>query len=178
MFKYDPPRNFLDGKKYKVLNSENHDTIIDSLKSRCFFAQTVLRLAEEYENNNHINYDWLILSRYDIEIVLMPILISLYPNKIYVENYVHRGRQWILNDMFIIFGKKHKYVHKNIYDDFDKTWALMQNIPEEYRSIIKGTELENTRGINAEEFLAYNLLFNDALVDACKINELRVNVLR
>lgn len=177
-FKTDPPRNFLDGKKYKVYEPEKHDAIIDSLKSRYFSLKTVLNMTQKYEKENNLNYDWLILTRYDIEILLMPNLIDLEQNKIYVENYVHRYRQWIMNDMFIILGNKHKYVHKNLYDDFDKNWKLMQNIPEKYMPIIKGTELERTRGVNGEEFMAYNLLFNDALEDSHKIDRLRVNVLR
>jgi len=177
-FKTDPPRNFLDEKKYKVLAPEKHDSIIDSFKSRCFSLKSVLTMTEEYEKQNNLNYDWLIISRYDVEILRMPMLLALHPNKIYVENYVHRGRKWILNDMFIILGRKYKYIHKNLYDDFDKNWELIQNIPDKYLSIIKGTELEHTTWVNPEEFLAFNLLFNDALENACKIDELRVNALR
>jgi len=177
-FKVDAPRNFLNEKKYKVYIPEKHDILINSLKSRYFSLKTVLNMTQKYEKENNLDYDWLLLTRYDIEILMMPNLNNLEQNKIYVENYVHRGRKWILNDMFIILGNKYKYVHKNIYDDFDKNWELMQKIPETFLPIIKNTELEHTRGINGEEFMAYNLLFNNALQDSRKIDELRVNVLR
>ncbi len=178
-FQVDPPRCFIDGKQYKVKElPEKRDSIIDSLKSRYFSLKTVLTLAEQYEKEHNLNYDWIIISRYDISIMQMPMLITLHPHKIYVEDYVHSGRKWILNDMLIIVGKKHKYVHKNIYDNFDNIWHLMQNIPEKYIPIIKGTELEHTPGINGEEFIAYHLLFNDALEDTIKTKEMRVTIFR
>ena len=180
-FKTDVPRNFLDGKQYKVGVPEKHDQIIDSLKSRYFSLKNVLTLAEEYEKENNISYDWVCVSRYDLAIRLMPHLLTLHPHKFYVEDYMHCGRKWIMNDNFMIFGKKHKFVYKTLYDDFDKNWEMIKdshkNMPQKYFNIIRETELEKCDVINGEEFMAFHLLFNDAIEDAVQTRELKIDVI-
>lgn len=180
-FKTDPPRKFLDGKQYKVGVPEKHDLIIDALKSRYFSLKSVLTILEEYEKENNISYDWVCISRYDLAIRLMPMLITLHPHKFYVEDYMHHGRKWIMNDNFMIFGRKHKYVYKTLFDDFDKNWEMIKdipkNMPDKYLQIIKGTELERCGVINGEEFMAFHLLFNDAIQDAVQTRELKIDVI-
>jgi len=176
-FKTDIPCNFLTETHYNVGVPEKHDSIIDSLKSRYFSLKNVLTLVEEYEKESGIIYDWVCISRYDLRIWLMPMLILLHPHKLYVEDYMHSGRKWILNDNFMIFGKKHKFIYKTLYDNFDKTYEMVLNMPEKYLQIIKGTELEKCKVVNGEEFMAFHLLFNNALQDAIQTKELKIDVI-
>jgi hypothetical protein len=176
-FKTDAPRKFIGEKRYNVANTANHDSIIDSLKSRYFSLKNVLMLLEEYEQEQKITYDWVCISRYDLAIRFMPQLILLNPRNFFVEDYMHHGRKWIMNDNFIIFSKKHRYVYKTLFDDFDKNYEMMLNMPDEFMQIIKGTELERVKVVNGEEFMALHLLFNGAIQDAVQTRDLKIDVI-
>ena len=180
-FKYDSPRNFITGKQYKVGVPEKHDSIVDALRSRYFSLKSVLTLLEEYEKEKNISYDWVCVSRYDISIKLMENLILLHPHYHYVEDWMHSGRKYILNDNFWIFPKRWKFVFKNLYDDFDITYEKMVNgdLTESESKIIEGTELtwEHVKVCNGEQMMAYHLLFNGALQYAVQSKQFRYEVI-
>lgn len=164
-FHFDSPKNFLTGTHYKVGVPEKHDSIVDALRSRYYSLKTVLTMTEEYEKENNIKYEWLCVARYDVSILNFKNLVLMDPRYMYFEDYLHSNRKYILNDNFMIFGRKHRYIFKTLFDDFDTVYNKMVNfdLTEEQKNIIKGTELEweHVRVCNGEQMMAYHLLLND-----------------
>jgi hypothetical protein len=50
-------------------------------------------------------------------------------------------------------------------------------MPENFSKIIQGTELERCQVINGEEFMAFHLLFNNAIEDLIQTRELKIDVI-
>jgi hypothetical protein len=182
LFKYEESKSLKPTKKYNVGVPEQHDRIYDVLKSRYYSLKEVLTLLNDYENNNDINYEWTIISRYDIGIFSpLPDISSLNSDKIYLSDY-HKGRKYIFNDNFWIFGK-HKYIFKNLYDDFDKTYDMIQQLStsedlKPYENIVKNTELLNEKNLSGEIFMAFYLLFNGLLENVIQDPILNYNLIR
>jgi len=177
-FSYESPKNFITDKKYRVLVPEKHDLIIDSLFSRYYSLKQVLTLLEQYEKETNVKYEWIFISRYDIWIEFLPNLILLNPTKIYVEDWLHSGRKFIFNDNLWVICRKHRFIFKSLFDNIDKNYEMILNKPLEYLPIIKNTELEHCTTFNGEEFMAFHLLFNDALEDVIQDKRLKYNPVR
>lgn len=172
---FEHPKQFIPEKRYNI--EREHDKVFNALKSNYYSQKQVLTLLETYENEHNFEYDCVINTRYDIGIFRpFPDLTTLDRNKIYVSNY-HRGRRFIFNDNLWLFGK-HKYVFKSLYDDFDKDYEMMLNIPESYSNIIANSEIAYKKTISGEQHIAMHLLFNDLLLNVVTTDLLDYNLIR
>lgn len=180
-FKYDSPRKFLTEKKYKVGVPEKHDAIIDALRSRYFSLKSVLEMAEDYEKEHNEKYRWICVARYDVAINAFKNLILLDPNYMYFEDWLHSNRKYILNDNFMIFNRKNRYIFKSMFDNFDSTYNKMIdfNLSDEQKKVIKNTELEqeHVRVCNGEQMMAYHLLLNNVLDYSIQTKEFKYDVI-
>jgi len=175
---YEASKNFNSEKQYNVPWPDKHDNTIDSHKSRFYSFKNSLQLCENYEKDNHIEYDWIILTRFEIAIYTMPLLSTLNKDNIYVDNF-HSGRPYIFNDNLWLFGN-YKYFFKNLYDDFDKNYEMMLKKQESpfYHLIQNIDELSNCNIINGEQFIAFYLLFNGLLDKVIKHAGISYNLIR
>ena len=183
-FEYEKSKKFIPQRKYNIADVERHDLVYDSLMSRYYSLNKVLTLLENYEKENSIDYDWLIITRYDIGIF------KPFPNlnspkesedKIFTSDY-HAPRKLIFNDNLWLIGKNNKYVFKTLFDSFDKIYDIQQNLssPEysKYAEQLVESELLNYRNVSGESVMAYHLLFNDVLKNTIQLHELNYNLIR
>lgn len=170
---FQTPQIFKPLKKY-IVHNKDHDSIYDSLKSRFYSLNRVLSLAKSYNTD----YDFLIVTRYDIGIRSLPDFNNLNEDNIYVPN-MHIGRKDIFNDNFWIFGKNHKYVFENLYSDFDKNYDMIQNMPIVFKEKLSSdSELNICNYLNGEQFFSFHLLFNNCLDKVKKDPQLNANLIR
>jgi hypothetical protein len=174
--KFEHPKRWAPERQYRV--RLNHNEMYNTLHSYFYSQKQVFLLLEQYEKENNIDYDWVIATRWDIGIYApFPDLSQFNMDNIYVSDF-HKGRKWILNDNLWVLGRKHKYVLKSLYDDFDKDYDMTFDMPEKYKDIIKGTEIGHIQWLNGEEHLAAHLLFNDALTSVITTDLLNYNMVR
>jgi hypothetical protein len=183
-FKYEKSKKFIPQRRYNIVDIERHDLVYDSLLSRYYSLNKVLNILENYEKENNIDYDWLIITRYDIGIFhTFPNLNTPEENvdKIFTSDY-HGIRKFIFNDNLWLIGKNHKYIFKTLFDDFDKIYDIQQNLhsPEyaKYAEQLVGSELLDYRNVSGEAVMAYHLLFNDVLSKTIQLHELNYNLIR
>jgi len=176
---FEHSKSFIPDKKYNVPPERNHNKWMDAIKSQYYSLQSSVRLCKEYEEENNLDYDWIIVTRYDIGISEnFPNLILLDKNGIHVDNY-HGNRKHIINTNFWLLGKKNKFIYENLYDDFDETYEGIlnkKNMPN--YSMIEGTELEVCDEVIGEPFMAFYLLFRNLLDKVVYNTEFRYNLVR
>ncbi|NJO91137.1 MAG: hypothetical protein HC831_20845 [Chloroflexia bacterium] len=166
------PMKFEPKRKYSVKN--NHDEVYDSLNSRFYSLNKSLNLVEQ----DDIDYDFVIVTRYDIGISSIPNIEELSTSNIYVSN-MHLHRKDIFNDNFWIFGRDYKFIFKTLMNNFDMNYDMIQNMPEEFNSRLHpSSELKLCNYLNGEQFFAFHLLFNNCLDKVIKHPELNTNLIR
>ena len=178
-FTIEPTIIFPQNRIYEVSEGTkpNREKFIQILLSSYYSLKCVLTLMEEYEKENNIDYDWLFLTRYDIGIFSLPKLDTLDRDKIYTSN-MHRGRKYIFSDCAIIFGK-HKFVLKNMFEDFDKNYDRVMNLSiHDMEETGYDNELINTKALVGEPNIAFNFLFNGVLNNVIKHPEMMCNLIR
>jgi hypothetical protein len=171
---FETPKTFIPERKYSIIH--DHDKTYDSLKSNYYSHHKVLGLLKTYENDHNINYDWTIITRYDIGVYLFPDLNLLDKDMIYVDNF-HSGRKFIFNDNLWIFGRN-KYAFEDLYEMFDDVYDRMMTFPDEFKDIVRGTELYEKKYISGEQHMALHLLFKGILNNVVKLDSLKYNLIR
>lgn len=173
---FQSPMIFKPTRKYNV--KADHDKVFDSLNSRFYSLNKSLLLAKKYEKQYNIDFDFLILTRYDIHINSLPELSSLLPSKIYVSN-MHQDRTDIFNDNFWIFGKETKFIFETLKEDFDKIYdKIIDPNDADKMKLSYNSELKLCNYINGEQFFAFHLLFNNCLDKVIKHPNINANLVR
>lgn len=171
----EAPKFFKPKRQYNI--SENHDNVYNSLKSSYYSQGQVLRILEQYEKENNIDYDWTIITRYDIGLFKpFPDLSQFDRDHIYVSNY-HPGRPLIWNDNMWVFGK-YKYVFKTLYEDFDAVYDMMFNFTPEQINLIQHSEIYANKNISGEQHIALHLLYHGLLPNVISTDLLNYNLIR
>ena len=148
------------------------------LKSKYFSVKQSLNYAETHEKETRIEYDWVVLTRFDINLMVFPDTMEDYSkDSIYVDA-LHSAK-YVFNDNLWIFGKNRKSTFKNIFDEFDKTYNLLQNLKQTPQaSHIINTGLSAAKITCGEHASAFYLLFNNFIDDVKKLPELSYNICR
>jgi len=170
---FESPKTFIAKRAYNI--PRDPEKSFDSYKSNYYSQNKVLSLVKDHENVNG-EYDWLIITRYDIEISNFPNLFELDKDKIYVDHF-HRSRKFVFNDNLWIFGN-HKYAFIDIYEKFDEVYDKMINMPENFKNIIKGTELETVKYLASENHISLHLLFKNLLEKVITLDNFSYNIIR
>lgn len=165
-FVYEKPTVYEIKRQY-VVNTTEHDRHIRSIKGKYESLAKVLSYLEE-------DYDFVVLTRYDIDVMCVPSLHTMSKQEITIGNY-HVGRKYIFNDNFWIIGRECRDAFDNIFDGFDETYDAIINKKYTFEQWerIKDTELAGLGCINGEEFTAIRLLLNGYIDKVVKNNGLK-----
>jgi hypothetical protein len=155
----EKPRKFTPLRKY------NNEQFYNSLNSQYYSLKKGLEDVEEYELANNIQYDFIIITRWDIYSSNPFINLNELDNtKIYVAG-VHIDSN-VFYDPLIICSGKHKWIFKTLFDDFDKAYDALQS---DYRGVEIGKELRGFRDINGEQIMSVHLLLNNMSSNLFKV---------
>lgn len=183
----DTPRKFIPLRYYEGTadfeGEDRHDLMFNNISSRMYSLQKVLSLIDKED------YDFYIITRFDILISSLPYFSSFQSDKIYT-NTGHEKRL-IYNDFMWIVGKKHLNVFKSIYDDIDDIYDGMSNLTERHKRMVNyDDEICNGQygilpkpgvylsRLGAEEIFSYNFLFKGVINDVIKDSRIVTNVKR
>lgn len=170
---FESPKTFISKRTYNI--PRDPEKSFDSYRSNYYSKKKVLSLVKDHEEVNG-EYDWLIITRYDIRISNFPNLNELDKDRIYVDNY-HRGRKFVFNDNLWIFGN-HKYAFIDLYEKFDEVYDKMMSMPDNYKHIIEGTELSSVKYLSSENHIALHLLFKGFLERVTCLDYFNYNIIR
>lgn len=170
---FESPKTFISKRAYNI--PRDPEKSFDSYKSNYYSQKKVLSLVKDHEEVNG-EYDWLIITRYDIRISNFPNLNELDKDRIYVDNY-HRGRKFVFNDNLWIFGN-HKYAFIDLYEKFDEVYNKMMDMPDFYKKIVEGSELRNIRYLSSENHISLHLLFKNLLEKVTCLDSFSYNIIR
>jgi len=171
---FESPKTFIAQRPYNI--PRDPEKSFDSYKSNYYSQNKVLSLVRDHEKING-EYDWLIITRYDIGIANFPNLNELDKDKIYVDHY-HAGRKFVFNDNLWIFGANNKFTFIDLYEKFDEVYDKMINMPDNYRNIIARTELESIKYLASENHISLHLLFKDLLEKVITLDKFSYNIIR
>jgi hypothetical protein len=93
-------------------NSKNYFNICSALYSK----ERSIQIFEEYCKKNNVQYDFIILSRYDLSIINFPDLLLLDKSKIYISNShpYWPDEMYITNYKYLDGFKGYSYIENNI----------------------------------------------------------------
>jgi hypothetical protein len=171
---FESPKTFITKRSYNI--PRDPEKSFDSYMSNYYSQNKVLSLVKDHEKING-EYDWLILTRYDIGISNFLNLNELDKDNIYVSNF-HVGRKFIFNDNLWVFGLNHKFVFIDLYEKFDEVYDKAINMPQNYKNIVANTELETYRELSSELHIATHLLFKNVLNKVITLDNYYYDLLR
>lgn len=99
-------------------NSKNYSNVMSQLYS----IKSVTNILNSYSDEIKINYDWIVLARYDTVLINFPNLNHCNPDKFYLPGHHPR-----FPDTIHAFGPKFLEWSKNVFDDVE---FVYQNIWE------------------------------------------------
>lgn len=163
---FDAEREYETGYDYKVA--------YNNIKSMYYSMKEVVGLKMKYEQDNDIEYDFVIHNRFDNNIQNFPDLYKLDRNFIYFQVSAYKinpkTRPNIYDDTISICGGKLYNIRKQIFDNVDEYYDKMiymreNNIDDFYIN-------QHGKFMNAEELLSFNMYDNE-IVNVKKIDGLR-----
>lgn len=179
-FQIESDKQFEIKQQYKILPGipQEHDRFIQILLSSYYSLKRVLELLENYEKENGFEYDWVFITRYDVGIFkFIEDLSKLDKDKIYVSP-MHKRRPYIFNDCGYLMSN-HRFVFKNMFDNFDYNYNKIINLAEDYKKEAHyDPELLRTTMLSGEGNIAFHFLFNGVLNKVVKHTDMDYNLIR
>ena len=177
--KFEAPKTFIPTKTYKVSMQDRHDLFYNSFCCRYYSVKSSIELLEQYEKDENIMYDWVLLSRTDMFISKFPPLESLNNKNVYSISF-HADKKYTFNDNFWIIGREYLYVFKNVLDNLDLVYERSKDLSEDEKEILKDDSTMMSHGgfLNGEEMITYMFLFEGILRKIIKHPDLHANILR
>lgn len=169
------PLFFQPGKIYPVSDPANHNSIYNALMSRCYSMKKCVELRNKFSMEE---YDFTIISRFDLAIYSFPNLFSLKPSEIYFSDG-HPNRPYTFYDFIMITGEHYNYIG-NMYDHVLTTFEKQQHLTQEdkenchYDPYMTGPG----NGFGFHELLAFYFLYGGLLDKTHKISELNTYYIR
>jgi hypothetical protein len=178
-FKHSPPKRFAPTRTYNVSKPENHDVIYNTLCSRFYSLKESLQLVECWKNVSGTNYDFVVITRYDIGLFSpLPKFNFLDRDKIYVSD-MHGDRRYVFNDLFWIAGVKYLSVFKTIYENLDIIYDKLGHFTEEEKKMISyDSEALGWTRFNGEELISVQFIMNGMVNEVIKDSRLNYNMIR
>jgi hypothetical protein len=133
-----------------TLVNETKKNNINNVISQLYSRNKVRNLLNDYIKNTQIEYDMIIMSRFDIDNLPVLQLNNLDVSKVYISN-VHFPRK-IIPDNFIISSTNIFFQWFDIFDNF-------KNIIDNYELLKDIQLLGETIDINTEELILANFIF-------------------
>lgn len=145
----------INNLKNSVINNPNNPNIYNALSS-CYSTQKTIMLLNDYISKNSINYDFIILSRYDF---LKPIKLKLKDisnTYIYAPDIHYKNNRFVISPALLCGG--YDIMNKLFINLFTNIFSYKNN--EIIKNLIQ-TELKENFILNHEELILCNLLFNN-----------------
>jgi hypothetical protein len=106
-------------------NHKNYSNILSQLYS----ISKVSKIVRSYSDSNNVNYDWVILARYDTVLINFPDLTSLNNEKFYLPGHHPR-----FPDTIQFFPQKYLQWAENVYTDADLVYEnIWEPSPEAFK---------------------------------------------
>jgi len=161
-----------------------------AMATKFYSMEKTLINIKQYEKDNNIEYDWILLTRYDIALNKKIQSFLQNPNideGIYIGKR-NEGAALLFSDNIWLMSKKFKYEFIDLFSRFDdNVKALEKMTPEKIENIrsyysdewkYRSFELFDKKEIHGENMLALQLVLNNTFVNIKEITELTHSIIR
>ena len=172
LYSNDKIINFDAEREYETAG--DYKLIYNNVKSMYFSMKKVVELKMQYEKNNDVEYDFVLHSRFDNNIISLPNIHLLKKGHIYFINWI-KQRKHIFHDIISICDGNLYNIRKNIFDNIDNYYDKMVHM--EKNNIDMDYIKQMGKYMNAEEILSFNMYDEGCIDKSIKIEELKASVI-